>query len=148
MLPGDEHIFQGIHILGEMYGIEPELLDNVELLEGALREGIEASGASLCGIQTKKFEPQGVTILGLLSESHASIHTYPDRGALFFDAFTCGTRCQPHKIAEALSKVLNPTRTNLQSVRRGEDSASRQPLEFNSTALSDAGITENSGVCS
>lgn len=148
MLPSDEHIFQGIHILGEMYGIEPELLDNVELLEKALREGIEESGASLCGIQTKKFEPQGVTILGLLSESHASIHTYPDRGALFFDAFTCGTRCQPQKIAEALSKVLNPSRTNLQSVVRGEDSSSREPLEFNSTALSESGFTENSGVCS
>ena len=116
-----------------MYGIDPKLLDDVTLLEEALREGITGSGATLCGFQTRKFEPQGVTILGLLSESHASIHTYPDKGALFFDAFTCGTRCQPQKIAEALSRVLQPLKTNLQSVRRGEDCFSGQPLDFEST---------------
>lgn len=149
MTPSEEHIFQGIHILGEMYGIDPAMLDNAELLEEALKEGVRESGATLCGVQTKKFEPQGVTILGLLSESHASLHTYPDRGALFFDAFTCGTRCQPQKIAEALSRALKPLKTNLQSIRRGEDHHSGQPLDFESTRFiaDTSDQREPEGVC-
>ena len=122
MLPiDDEHMFHGVHVLGELYEVQPHLLQDEHLLEGCLREGIENSGASLCGIQTKKFdEGGGVTILALLSESHASIHTYPERGALFFDAFTCGTRCQTQKIADALIQALKPGHTDLQSIQRGE----------------------------
>ncbi len=123
-----EHLFQGIHVLGEFYGIKQEHLDNPELLEALLRKGIEASGATLCGIQVKKFEPSGVTLLALLSESHASIHTYPGDGSLFFDAFTCGTTCEPSKIADALIAGLHPSHTELQTIRRGVPD--RVPLEL------------------
>ena len=74
------------------------MLNNKELLEQTLKEGIEQSGATLCSMQTKVFEPSGITSLALLSESHASLHTYPDEQALFFDAFTCGTECQPQRL--------------------------------------------------
>lgn len=116
----EQHIFQGVHILGEIYGVEASLLDNVSYLEELLRKGIALSGATLCGIQSKKFEPSGVTILALLSESHASIHTYPQDGALFFDAFTCGMTCRPERIAEVLLEGLNAKEHNLQKVIRGE----------------------------
>ena len=37
-----------------------------------------------------KFEPQGFTLIALLSESHFSFHTFPERGVISFDFFTCG----------------------------------------------------------
>ncbi len=115
----DQHLFHGVHILGEMYEIDKNDLDDVQKLTAALKKGIEESGASICGIQQKQFSPNGVTILALLSESHASIHTYPEQNALFFDAFTCGTRCNPLRIAQALSEVLKPKRCELKTVERG-----------------------------
>ena len=36
-----------------------------------------------------KFEPQGLTILYMLSESHISIHTFPEKRYLAFDIYTC-----------------------------------------------------------
>lgn len=36
-----------------------------------------------------KFEPQGLTILYMLSESHISIHTFPEKQYLAFDIYTC-----------------------------------------------------------
>ena len=116
----EEHGFIGVHVLGEMYGIKRELLDDLAFLEKALRKGIEACGATLCGMSHKVFEPSGVTLLALLSESHASIHTYPEEGALFFDAFTCGPRCKPQYIADALLEALAPTTHNLQCIERGK----------------------------
>ena len=43
---------------------------------------------------SKKFEPQGVTVLCLLSESHISIHTWPEEGKAAVDVYTCGD-CNP-----------------------------------------------------
>jgi S-adenosylmethionine decarboxylase len=39
---------------------------------------------------SKKFEPQGVTIVSLLAESHISIHTWPEEGKAACDVYTCG----------------------------------------------------------
>ncbi len=36
-----------------------------------------------------KFEPQGITVLYMLSESHISIHTFPEQYYLAFDIYTC-----------------------------------------------------------
>lgn len=36
-----------------------------------------------------KFNPQGVTICLLLSESHICLHTWPEKNLLFIDIFSC-----------------------------------------------------------
>lgn len=36
-----------------------------------------------------KFEPQGLTVLYMLSESHISIHTFPEQNYLALDIYTC-----------------------------------------------------------
>ncbi len=112
------HDFQGKHVLGELYGVEPKFLDNPELLKKILLEGIKKSGATYCDAIVKKFDPHGVTILILVAESHVSIHTYPEHKTLFFDAFTCGN-CDPMLIAEALIAALQPSGKNLQVILRG-----------------------------
>ena len=35
------------------------------------------------------FLPQGITVLYLLSESHLSIHTFPEKNYMAFDIYTC-----------------------------------------------------------
>jgi S-adenosylmethionine decarboxylase len=116
----EEHKFLGFHVIGELYGVDFKLLNDLKYLEKSLKSGIKDSGATLCSMQSKKFDPYGVTLLGLLSESHASIHTYPDSGSLFFDAFTCGTTCDPEKIAKALIRDLSPTSHSLKTISRGK----------------------------
>jgi S-adenosylmethionine decarboxylase len=37
-----------------------------------------------------QFKPQGVTAICLLSESHISIHTWPEKREAAVDVFTCG----------------------------------------------------------
>jgi len=36
-----------------------------------------------------EFHPQGCTFIFLLSESHLSVHTFPERNHLSFDLYTC-----------------------------------------------------------
>lgn len=112
--------FAGTHVLTEIYDIDKDVVRDADLIVAGLATGIARSGATVCGMQTKHFDPTGMTALFLLSESHVSVHTYPERRALFFDAFTCGDRCTPERIIEELVAFLGPCRVEAEIVRRGE----------------------------
>ena len=84
----------GKHYLLNLYGCSFVLLDDTEYLIKLMESGASTSGATVVQTIYKKFEPQGVTVLTLLSESHISVHTWPERGEAAVDIFTCGN-CDP-----------------------------------------------------
>ncbi|MFE7741066.1 adenosylmethionine decarboxylase [Nocardia sp. NPDC057455] len=115
--------FTGWHVLAEFGGVDADLCDDLERLESALRESLIAAGVTICDVVHKKFDPQGVTVLALLSESHASIHTYPESGDIFVDVFTCGSiGAGASKAVELLRDALAPKDVRMQVIRRGHGS--------------------------
>lgn len=80
----------GKHYLLNLYGCSFERLNNETFLKDLLEIAAESSGATVLETISKKFEPQGVTAICLLSESHISIHTWPEKGEAAVDIFTCG----------------------------------------------------------
>jgi S-adenosylmethionine decarboxylase proenzyme len=111
--------FAGHHVLAEFEGIDPALLDDVAFLRGTLERSLARAGATVCDVVSRRFVPQGVTVLALLSESHASLHTYPEIGSVFLDVFTCGDRADPELAVRLLAEALAATSTNTTSIRRG-----------------------------
>ena len=63
----------------------------------------------LLKISSHSFEPQGFTSVALLAESHMSFHTFPERGVVSFDFFTCG-KISPRVALNILKKEINYTR--------------------------------------
>ncbi|GAA4839442.1 adenosylmethionine decarboxylase [Saccharopolyspora rosea] len=116
-------LFTGQHVLAELEGVDPELLDDEQFLRETLHTALNESHATVCDMIAKRFDPQGVTVLALLSESHASLHTYPEDGSIFIDVFTCGHTAQPERAVRLLAEALNPTSMNTQTVHRGRDYA-------------------------
>lgn len=84
----------GKHYLLNLYGCPFSFLDDQFFLINLLEKSAISSGANVIQTVHKKFDPQGVTVLTLLSESHISIHTWPERGDAAVDIFTCGD-CDP-----------------------------------------------------
>ncbi len=115
----NDYAFGGTHVLCDVTGIDPDVARDSARVVQAISAGIGASGATICNLQVKDFQPSGVTALWLLSESHVSVHTYPEDGALFLDAFTCGERCRPERIADALVAALGPCEHRTSVLRRG-----------------------------
>jgi S-adenosylmethionine/arginine decarboxylase-like enzyme len=70
-------------------------------------DAIRASGATIESYTEKKFEPQGYSLVVLISESHASVHTFPEHGMLFVDYFTCGG-IKTEYFKKALLQALRP----------------------------------------
>lgn len=84
----------GKHLIVEMHEVCPQTILDLEILRTILGHALELCGATICGYTEKKFSPTGATLVYLLEESHAAIHTYPEENSLFLDIFTCG-HCEP-----------------------------------------------------
>ncbi|MCC8463671.1 adenosylmethionine decarboxylase [Photorhabdus bodei] len=115
-----EYSFLGTHVFAEFYGVDKYLLNNENELITIMRQAVEASGATILNVISHKFDPEGMTALLLLSESHASIHTYPDRSAAFIDIFTCGN-CDPETSVSELKKLMNPDGLTYRCIVRGNN---------------------------
>ncbi|HEU4964451.1 MAG TPA: adenosylmethionine decarboxylase [Bacilli bacterium] len=110
----------GRHVAVDAWGINFDLINNAEKLEKHMVEAAEKSGATVLSVQHKQFEPQGATVLVLLSESHLSIHTYPEKGFAAMDCYTCGDTVDPEVAINHLLKVLNPETAYPKLLKRGE----------------------------
>ena len=97
----------GRHLLGTLTGCDKRILDDVEALEYHVEKAIRACGFKPLGKVSHKFEPQGASVVILLEESHASIHTYPEHGLAFVDIFTCGEKGDPKTGFEYLAAKLD-----------------------------------------
>jgi S-adenosylmethionine decarboxylase len=109
----------GRHVAIDTWGVSFDLLNNEKWLRHQLVEAAEASGATVLSIQSKQFEPQGATVLVLLSESHLSIHTYPEKGFAAIDCYTCGDTVDPQVAIDYLVEVLKPEQIYAKKIIRG-----------------------------
>lgn len=109
----------GRHVAIDTWGVNFDLLNDAEWLQQQMVEAAEACGATVLSVQAKQFDPQGATVLVLLSESHLSIHTYPERNFAAIDCYTCGDTVDPEVAIEYLVKVLKPEKTYAKKLIRG-----------------------------
>lgn len=96
----------GRHLILDLYGCDQGILDDYEELQRLLEASLVMANATILRIFGEKFQPQGVTLLALLAESHASVHTWPCEGYCAIDLYTCGDKTQTHRAAEFLKKKL------------------------------------------
>ena len=66
-----------------------------------------------------KFKPSGITGVIVLSESHMSVHSWPEIDYLAIDIFSCGKRATPKKALAYLRKKFNPKRVEVRLIKRG-----------------------------
>lgn len=110
----------GKHITVDMYGCSFESLDNMDFVKHAMLTAVNEAQMTLLDFTSHKFEPQGLTALALLAESHMSIHTYPELGYAAVDVFTCGDHSRPDKAVAILKDFLKPTKVKTTNIRRGD----------------------------
>lgn len=75
-------------------------------------KAIQSSGATILKHDCVEFPGNGITAYFVLSESHASIHTYPEHNSCFVDLFTCGHACSHENFDRMLKSYLKPKNTD------------------------------------
>jgi S-adenosylmethionine decarboxylase len=109
----------GKHCIAELYDCRTDKLDDIDFIEKTVIEAIEKAGATLLDISKYKFQPQGITLVALLSESHLSFHSWPEMNPniVALDIFTCGDAV-PMKAVEHLVEKLKPSKHEIKSFNR------------------------------
>ncbi|MBU6310756.1 S-adenosylmethionine decarboxylase [Patescibacteria group bacterium] len=79
----------GNEISAVFHGVPPEVLNNIELIDATLHEGLKIDNFTVLGSLPHRFTPLGYTTLVLLAESHAAIHTYPEHNSIYFSLYSC-----------------------------------------------------------
>ncbi len=106
-------------LLLELKDCNQEVLNDLGFLKSALLSAASECGATVLGESFHQFNPQGVSGVVVIAESHLFIHTWPEYGYAAVDIFTCGNSVQPEKAAELLIEKLGASNHSTIEVPRG-----------------------------
>jgi S-adenosylmethionine decarboxylase len=109
----------GRHILIEAYDCDPEILDDIKIVEDTMVNAALRAGAEVRKVAFHKFSPQGVSGVVVISESHLSVHTWPEFGYAAVDVFTCGDTVDPIVAVERIRDRFKARRALTSEVKRG-----------------------------
>ena len=128
----------GEHITLDIIGTEKEYTP--QLYEKVIRKIADAAKVTILNISKHKFEPHGFTILALLAESHISFHTFPEKGIISFDFFTCG-KIKPSIAIDIIKKEFDYKRIIKKEFAR--DTKMLYPDIYSSTGLKKTYVVNN-----
>ena len=109
---------QSKHLLLELYRCDYEKLNDESFLRCTLTRASKLAKATVLNLISNKFEPQGVTAIALLAESHISIHTWPESNYSAIDIFTCGQKMLPEFASKYLIEALKAEEHSLRIIER------------------------------
>ncbi len=113
----------GMHLIADFwFGKNNQCLKKIEdpkKLGKVLIEAAKKAGNTPLKVSIHKFNPQGMTGVLLLAESHIAWHSWPEYNFLAIDIFTCGNKAKPEKALVYLKKVLKPKKIEVLKLKRG-----------------------------
>ena len=107
----------GAHLIIDLYGAQR--LNDIEHIEATLRKCVTAAKATLLHIHLHHFQPNGVSGVAVLAESHISIHTWPDADYAALDVFMCG-KANPDACVPILREAFKFKRIAVSELLRGQ----------------------------
>lgn len=109
----------GHHYIAEASGCNAEIIGKVEAVEQILVRAAEIAGVQVWSISFHRFNPNGVSGVVVISESHLSVHTWPEVGYAALDIFTCGDTTKPEKAVQWALRQFGATNVHITEVTRG-----------------------------
>jgi S-adenosylmethionine decarboxylase len=116
-----EHLTVGHHYIVEASGCDPAVIGSVEKVQAILVKAAEIAGAQVWSISFSKFPPSGVSGVVVISESHISTHTWPEKGYGALDIYTCGNNIDPEKAVVYAVESFGASTSHITEITRGID---------------------------
>ena len=83
---------EGRHMVVEVSGCNPDVLNDLDRVKEILRESALQANAEILNWRFTILLLRGVSGVVVISESHLSIHTWPEYGYAALDVYTCEKR--------------------------------------------------------
>src|SRR5437870_13224185 len=85
----------GHHYIVEGSGCNPEVISRVEQVEQIMVRAAEVADVQVWAISFHRFSPNGVSGVVVISESHVSVHRWPEDGYVALDISSCSGQGKP-----------------------------------------------------
>lgn len=109
----------GKHVLAEFYNCDKELINDEKYTEELFLNAAREAGATVIRSVFHKFSPHGVSGVVVISESHLTIHSWPEYGYCAVDVFTCGDLINNNIVMQKLKEGLRATSVSAAELNRG-----------------------------
>lgn len=109
----------GVQLLAEIWDCDREKLNNIKTIQDIMVCAAKKANAEIREVVFHRFEPQGVSGVVVISESHLTIHTWPELEYAAVDIFTCGEHVDPWVALESITQDLNAEDANVMEISRG-----------------------------
>ena len=124
----------GVHFMMDGYGADSATLKNEILLASMLRDIPAAMGMHIinepvvvCVGPKNRKDPGGLSGFVMIAESHISFHTFPERGFVTIDVYTCQNDIDTEKLKTQFTDVFKIQSSDVYVQKRGL----RYPTENN-----------------
>ena len=110
----------GRHLTIEYYDCDARILADVSAMKNIFVEAAQISGATVLESSFHAFQPQGVSGIVVICESHFAVHAWPEHDYAAVDIFTCGDQIDFDLAAETLRKMLRSRSMTIPTCSAGE----------------------------
>ncbi len=111
---------KGFHFIVEASGCGP-IISLVDRLQEILVEAAKRANTQVWSVSFHRFPPDGVSGVVVISESHLSIHTWPEVGYMALDIYTCGEESKPQIAVDYVLEKIGAKHTHITEITRGLD---------------------------
>ena len=101
----------GRHMTVEFYDCNPEIIVDSEKVKKAFLKAAKDAGATVLDSSFHVFEPQGVSGVVIIAESHFTVHAWPEHDYAAVDLFTCSESVDMKKAISSLKASLEAEET-------------------------------------
>ncbi len=109
----------GRHYIVEASGCNSDVLKSVEKVEQIMVKAAEKAKVQVWSISFHRFRPHGVSGVVVISESHLSVHTWPEFRYVALDIYTCGDKAKPDDAVEYAIQMFEATSVHVTEITRG-----------------------------
>ena len=109
----------GYHYIIEASGCDKEILRDSNKLKDILVQGAKIGKMDVRTVHFYKFSPTGVSGMVIVSESHVSIHTWPEEGYAAIDVYICGESTEPEKTIDYILEKIGAEYAHITEIKRG-----------------------------
>ncbi len=111
----------GEHYIVEASGCNPEIIGDIERVQHILVKAAEKANVQVWAVSFHRFPPNGVSGVIVISESHLSIHTWPEYKYAALDIYTCGEHAKPEEAVNYILEEFKATSVHISEITRGID---------------------------
>uniref|UniRef100_A0A6C0KUY7 S-adenosylmethionine decarboxylase n=1 Tax=viral metagenome TaxID=1070528 RepID=A0A6C0KUY7_9ZZZZ len=108
----------GTHLLINAYDVPPRLLEYADQVLPLLDNIVNMLNLHVVSQSGYQFQPVGYTHAYVLSESHFTIHTYPEHCSCYIDIFCCNPEFSPTQAIQLIQIYFLTSNIRYQVIQR------------------------------